>query len=177
VKPKEFNEFGNTVRNISYLEEEKESQDVGSLNHSIVQTQVAALLIGDQRFRSIVQLSLDTTDLSQFNLKAKDELVPDVCVYPNTVKFIHVGDILKMPEMPLLAIEVVSPKQGLDEIINKFKAYFALGVKSCWLAIPTVESITVYSGPTNFKLFDVKRDTEVVDEVLDIHLPLQPIFG
>jgi Uma2 family endonuclease len=158
--------------------EEKDPQYVGSLNHSIVQTQIAGLFLDHEKFRAIIQLSLDVsqTDISQFKVKAKDELIPDVCVYSKMVEFNRGGDILKMVEMPLLAIEVVSPKQGLDEIVNKFKAYFALGIKSCWLATPTFESITVYSSPSDFKLFDVKRDTEVIDEVLEIRLPIQPIF-
>ncbi|MDM8559295.1 Uma2 family endonuclease [Candidatus Parabeggiatoa sp. HSG14] len=105
-----------------------------------------------------------------------DELKPDVCLYPNSVEFSEPYDILKMSEMPLLAIEVVSPKQGLDDIVAKFQAYFSLGVKSCWLVTPTVKSITVYSQPNHFKTFDVNDDTEVVDDVLNIRIPLQKIF-
>jgi hypothetical protein len=30
---------------------------------------------------------------------------------------------------------------------------------------------------TDFKLFDTKRDTEVIDKTLDIRLPLQKIFN
>ncbi len=75
---------------------------------------------------------MDTSqiDLTQFGLKAKKELIPDLCVYPNIVKRKR-RDVLRMLEMPLLAIEVVSPQQGIEEILAKFDAYFALGVKSC----------------------------------------------
>ena len=78
--------------------------------------------------------------------------------------------------MPLLAIEVVSPQQGIDEILAKFDAYFALGIKSCWLVVPSLEVLDVYSQPDQHHTFDL-GDTEVVDKVLDIRLPVQEIFG
>ncbi|OAD19425.1 hypothetical protein THIOM_004940 [Candidatus Thiomargarita nelsonii] len=80
-----------------------------------------------------------------------------------------------MPEMPLLAIEILSPRQGINDILAKFEAYFSFGVKSCWLVIPANESITVYSKPDVFRLFDT-NDTDIVDEVMDIHLPIQKVF-
>ncbi|HDN26940.1 MAG TPA: Uma2 family endonuclease [Thioploca sp.] len=158
--------------------EEEEYQEMGSLNHSIVQAQITGLLYPDERFRVMVELSLDASqiDLSQFGLKTKDELKPDVCIYPRSVGLSEPTDILKMLDMPLLAIEVVSPKQGLDDILAKFKAYFAVGIQSCWLAVPAIKSIAVYSQPIRFKAFNM-NDTDIIDEVLDIHLPIQKVFG
>jgi Uma2 family endonuclease len=154
-------------------------QDMNSLNHSIVQTQIAGLLLNDKRFRVMVELSLDISqiDLSQFDLSAKEQLKPDICIYykdkiqPNKSR-----DILKMPNMPLLIIEILSPQQGINDILTKFQAYFALNVKSCWLVIPANESITVYSTLDNLKLFDI-GDVEVIDEVINIRLPIHQIFA
>jgi len=41
------------------------------------------LLFNDKRFKPFIELSLDASqmDLSQFGLKTKDELIPDICVY------------------------------------------------------------------------------------------------
>jgi Uma2 family endonuclease len=153
-----------------------ENFEMGSLNRRIVQTQIAGLLVNDERFRVIVELSLDASqiDLSQFNLKAKDELKPDICVYPNTVKRKR-RDILRMSEMPLLAIEIISPSQSIDSLLAKFDAYFELGIKSCWLVMPSVDILAIYSQPDQHKTFD-RNDSEIVDEVMDIHLPLVKIF-
>ncbi|MCP4702526.1 MAG: Uma2 family endonuclease [Gammaproteobacteria bacterium] len=159
--------------------QQDEIQKLGSLNHSFIQAQLIGQLLKDERFTTLVELSLDInqTDLSQFGIKAKEELKPDVCIYPKKgVRFNKSRDVLRMPDMPLLAIEVLSPKQGIDDILTKFHAYFSLGVKSCWLVIPANESITVYSTPDDLKLFG-RDDTEVVDEVADIHLPVQNVFG
>ncbi len=159
----------------------RESQEMGSLNHSFTQARITALLSGNEKFTTFVKLSLDVsqTDLSQFGLKSKDELKPDVCLYKavsGSPEPDPQDDVLRVSQMPALAIEIISPKQGIDDILTKFKAYFALGISSCWLATPAFESVVVYSALKNFKLFNVGRDSELVDEALDIHLPLQKIF-
>jgi len=158
--------------------EEYEEEKMGSWNHSITQSRVASQLSNDERFVVPIELSLDISqiDLSQFGLKASGELKPDVCLYPSSKSGIKSRDILKMSEMPLLAIEIISPKQGIDDILAKFEGYFALGIKSCWLITPNYRSIAVHSRIDEFKLFDTKHDIEVSDEVLDIRLPLKKIF-
>ncbi|OQY54864.1 MAG: hypothetical protein B6247_10000 [Candidatus Parabeggiatoa sp. nov. 2] len=131
--------------------------DMPSRNHRFVQTRIASLLFNDDRFTPFVELSLDASqiDLSQFGLKTKDELIPDVCVYPSNV----------------------------SDILAKFKAYFALNIKSCWLITPAIKAVTIYSQPSRFKTFSIDTaevDTEVnldiIDKTMDIHLPLQKIF-
>ncbi|RKZ42375.1 MAG: hypothetical protein DRQ49_02020 [Gammaproteobacteria bacterium] len=151
-------------------------QQMGSLNHSIAQARLTSLLSNDERFTPAIELGLDISqlDLSQFAIKAKDELKPDLCCYPNSVGLVS-DDVLKMSDMPLLVVEILSPKQTIDDILSKFKAYFALGIKSCWLVMPAIKSIAVYLQFENFKTFGT-NDTELVDDVLDIRLPLKKIF-
>ena len=161
-------------------QENEESQDMGSYNHSLVQAQLSALLLSQEsRFSVFIELSLDSgnIDLSQFDIKAKEELKPDICLYSRSEKNAKVKkrDIIKMSDMPLLAIEVVSPRQSVDKIIAKFEAYFTLGIKSCWLIIPTLEAVDVYSQFEQHKIFEI-NDTEVIDEKLNIRLPIQKIF-
>ncbi len=161
----------------------EESQYVGSLNHSFTQAQLTSKLSSEERFTTYVELSLDVsqTDLTPYGLKTKEELKPDICLYEDTASDSPNPepsyDVLRVSQMPTLAIEIISPKQGIDDILSKFKAYFALGIKSCWLVTPAFEAITVYSGIKDFKIFDVRRDSEIVDDLLGIHLPLQKIFS
>lgn len=158
-------------------EEEEDAQEMGSLNHSLIQARLIALLSGDTRFTAAIELSLDASglDLSQFGLTAKSELKPDICLYPGELWLSDQGDILKMSEMPLLAIEVISPKQGFYDILNKFKAYFALNIRSCWLVMPEVRSVAVYRQINQFQTFDM-HDKELIDEGMDIHLSIAKIF-
>jgi len=153
---------------------------MGSVNHSLAQGRITILLGTDERFEVMPELSLDVSqiDLKRFNLKAKDELVPDISVYTGTPpipdKEIE-DDILKVSQMPELAIEVLSPRQTIGELTRKIKAYFSIGVKSCWLVVPSMEAIDVYSQPNQHKTFTV-NDTEVFDELMNIHLPIQKVF-
>lgn len=157
-----------------------EELDVGSINHSLAQTKLTSLLDKDDRFVTFVELSLDASviDLSPFNLKTKEELVPDVCVYasppPEPNRAIE-EDLLKVSQMPDLAIEILSPSQSVHFLVRKIKAYFALGVRSCWLVEPTVDVVHVYSQLDRHKTYDMS-DEEVIDEIMDIHLPIKTIF-
>jgi Uma2 family endonuclease len=159
----------------------------GSLYHSSTQTNLANLLFNDDRFVVLIELSLDTgqIDLSQFGLKTKTEMIPDLCIYkrqpepkpkqPTLPKRLNT-DILRVSKMPTLAIEVLAPSQSVNELLMKFDGYFALGIQSCWLVMPALEEVKVYSQQSSYKTFDTQRDTEVTDEVLDINLPIKKIF-
>jgi len=149
-----------------------EEKEMGSFNHSLTQSNLTSLLHNDERFTTLVELSLDASqiELSQFGLKVKEELKPDVCVYTN-----QPDDLVKTTLMPDMAIEILSPSQTVSELIGKLKAYFALSVKSCWLVIPAIESITIFSHPKRYKTFGTDA-TEIIDEVMDIHLPIQKVF-
>jgi len=154
-----------------------EGSNMGSVNHSLTQAKITGLLVNDERFSVMTELSLDINqyDFSKYNIKAKDEVKPDICVYPSEVGLLE-SDLVKMTEMPLLAVEILSPSQGTKELKDKIQVYFELGVKSCWLVIPDVQLISVYAKQGQFKNFDVQHDTEVIDEVMDIHLPIAKVF-
>jgi Uma2 family endonuclease len=119
-------------------------------------------------------------DLTQFGLKTKDELKPDISVYlaqTETSPAVKADrDILKISKMPDLVIEILSPLQSVNALLRKFDAFFSLGVKSCWLVIPALEEARVFSAPLDYKIFDVQRDTEVTDTIMDIRLPIAKFF-
>jgi Uma2 family endonuclease len=160
--------------------QENKVQNMPSFKHSLTQTRIATLLSNDDRLTTFVELSLDASqvDLSQFGIKAKDELIPDVCVYlepPFESDDEIDDDVLKVSQIPDLVIEVLSPKQTISELLNKFKAYFALGVKSCWLAVPSIEVIKIYSPGNQYRTFSLDSQ-EMTDEAMNIRLPIQKVF-
>ena len=154
--------------------EEQEFDDMGSVRHSLVQANLAHLLKLTQKFTVFIELSLDANgqDLSAFNVK--DELVPDVCGYPNDM-LIPRYDILRMTEMPILAIEVQSPRQGMLVLVQKVGAYFALGVQSCWIVDPQTQSVHVFSDPLNSKAFDFSET--ITDRIADVSIQVSEIFA
>jgi len=159
---------------------DNEEVKMGSLNHSLAAGRITGLLFNDERFTVMPELSLDASqiDLKRFKLKAKDELVPDICVYtdppPAPDKQVE-DDILRVSQIPDLAIEVLSPSQSVSFLVRKIKALFALGVKSCWLVEPSVDVVHVYSQANRHQTFDM-NDTEIIDEFMDIRLPIRKVF-
>ncbi len=105
-------------------------------------------------------------------IEGKD-YTPDICLYLKKPMNFAGGDILRMTELPLLAIEVLSPTQGTQEVIDKFKIYFAAGIKSCWLIIPPAQTIVVYASSEQAKTFS---SGELIDDVMSIQLSLKEIF-
>ena len=100
-----------------------------------------------------------------------------MCIYldPPPVDEKLGSDMVRVSQYPDLAIEVLSPSQTINELLKKIEAYFALNVKSCWLAIPSLDEVRVFSQLQKYKTFDM-NDTEVIDEVMDIRLPIQKMF-
>ncbi len=155
------------------LNEEEEFDDMGSYNHSLVQGNLAYLIRAHSDYSAFVELSLDASSLDSSQYPGiKDELKPDVCVYPR--RSVVDLDILAMDEMPELAVEVISPRQGALGIVQKFQAYFALGIRSCWLVDPITSVVRVYHPNQASTTF---ASGEVVDKVVNIKIPVHDIFN
>ncbi|MBV7333289.1 Uma2 family endonuclease [Chloroflexi bacterium TSY] len=153
-------------------EEQEEFDDMGSHNHSMVQANLAYLFKLDGSYSVFNELSLDVSLLDTERYNVKDEAIPDVCIYPKrSLSLPH--DILRMTDMPLLVVEVLSPRQGTSSILEKFDAYFALGIQSCWLVDPLTQIVHVYRSPTERIAFS---EGNVVDALVGIEMPLDAIF-
>ena len=164
-----------TLENTIAEDEIEEFENMGSFNHGYIQVRLGILLDRLGNFTPVNELSLDVSgvDLSNFDLRTKEEIKPDICLYHKR-GLSRPRDILKMHEMPLLALEILSPKQGLYEILEKFRLYFELGIQSCWLVEPTTRVVTVYSSSQTWQAF---VGDEVIDEKLEIRIPISEIFA
>ncbi len=159
---------------------EDEADNMGSIIHSGTQAKLTGLLLNHDNLSVFTELSLDISqhDLSQYRLKVKNELKPDICAYigpPPMPDDTFEDDLVTVSQMPELAIEVLSPRQSVSYLVRKIKAYFALGIKSCWLVMPSLEEVRVFSQPLSYKTFGV-NDTEMVDELMNIHLPIHQVL-
>lgn len=153
-------------------DEEIEFDDTGSYNHSLVQGNLGYLLRQSGQYSAFIELSLDTSPLDREKFAGiPNELIPDICLYPRRSTL--PTDLLRVTDMPLLAIEVISPRQGTLGLIEKFKANFALGIQSCWLVDPALNVVAVYSSPETHQIY---ADKVVVDKTLSIEISLTEIF-
>jgi Uma2 family endonuclease len=157
------------------LKEAEDIEDMGSFNHGYLQARLVVLLDRLGSYTPVNELSLElgAIDLGAYDLRTTTEVRPDISLYPKR-GLSRPTDILRMSEMPLLAVEILSPRQGTYEILEKFKVYFELGIKSCWLVDPAINTVTVYTSINQWRTFS---SGELVDETLSIRLPMDDIFA
>lgn len=136
-------------------------------NHSIVQSSLITEL------NNLLRRTHTITSELNLELDGK-KLVPDLAIFPKLTPDMQ-HDILWVKEAPLTTIEILSPKQDLDSLLEKARLFLAAGVRSCWLVLPAVGTIAVFTGPTAYRSF--ASDSAVLDEVLGIEIQLAAIFS
>ncbi len=113
--------------------------------------------------------------LSEVTLATEpDGSTPDVLLYPSfPLDYLSVP-AAKRSDAPLLCIEIQSPSQSMESMIEKTILYFAFGVQSCWIVVPSLQAVLVYSRPGQYHFFH-GEDT-LRDPGAGIELPLPGIF-
>jgi len=118
--------------------EEYQSEDiigppVRSLNHSRIINRIGVALDRyDDEFDVFPELELELTT---------GKCKPDVAIYEN-LPADWFNDILFYNQAPIIAVEVLSPKQAVTDLTDKaYKQYFPAGVQVVWLIIPTLRII------------------------------------
>ena len=112
--------------------------------------------------------------LSELSLELDSwESVPDIVIYPK-LEFDYSKDEVRVTTPPLCAIEILSPTQSLQELIDKAQNYFSHQVKSCWLVIPGLKNVYVFSDPQSYTIFRVGQT--LTDAALNISLDLAEVF-
>lgn len=134
-----------------------------SKNHSYIQITLGAALLVLKNYSVFSKLSLDI---------GGKEYVPDLCLYPKQV-FNPSKDEIKTQVLPLLAIEILSPSQNIQELIDKCSVYFASGVKSCWLVLPVACAVMVLNNSETATTYI----EQLRDENLGITLDLKAVFS
>ncbi len=115
------------------------------------------------------QFDIDT----EISLDLKPGATPDILIYPKRV-LVRRETPAKAKQMPITAIEIISPSQSLEEIKAKFfDQYFPNGVKSAWLVMPALKAISIFLPDGTQLLFE--KGT-LHDPVTDIKIPMDKIF-
>ena len=104
-----------------------------SRNHAIVQANLCGEFLKQRKFRPMSEFSIRLDGV---------KYVPDICVYERQpVSFLH--DVIEEQLPPLAALEIYSPYQGYNTVMEKVSAYLAAGVKTCWVVDPFQRTITI----------------------------------
>ena len=149
-------------RPLSY--EEERGKPMPSLNHSAIQINVAVEFARNRAYRVHSELTLDI---------AGKAYTPDLSVYPRqTLDLRH--DQIRATAPPLLVVEVFSPKQGLQDVTDKVDAYFAHGVKSCWVVVPPLNAVRIIAADGYEETF---HSGVVKDPVTGLTAELSSVFS
>ena len=103
-----------------------------------------------------------------------DGTTPDVVLYPARV-LNFTNEPARQTDAPLLTVEIQSPSQTVEEMVEKTLRYFAFGVRSCWVVFPALKGVALYSAPGVFHFFH--GDEVLKDPNLDIEIDLKEIFA
>ena len=139
--------------------EEYHSEDIKSLNHSKL---IHRLSVALDRYEETFDI-LPELELALSTGKCK----PDVAIYPN-LPIDWLNDVVYYNQPPIVAVEILSPKQALTDLTNKaYKQYFPAGVQVVWLVIPTTRIVQTLlpSGLIQTWVNDIMKDSETGMEV------------
>ncbi|MEZ4930586.1 MAG: Uma2 family endonuclease [Saprospiraceae bacterium] len=150
--------------NVSDYEQERH-KPMPSLNHSLIQTNlIVELAAYRDRFRTASELSLELSNWPS---------VPDVSLIP-AMKMDTRNDQIKVSEPPLCVMEILSPTQSFADLLAKAHSYFEHGVQSCWIVMPGVDNIYVFSNPDEYEIF--RSGEMLIDKKMNIQLEVGKVF-
>lgn len=136
-----------------------------SKRHSIIQGKIGGEFYANfTKYWASPELSLD--------LGGKEK-VPDLAIYEKAT-FEMEEEEIRTVQIPLTVIEILSPTQNINELVEKSKVYFENGVKSYWLVVPVLKSVFVYYEYGSF--VDFQHNEVLKDDVLEIELDLGKVF-
>jgi Uma2 family endonuclease len=113
--------------------ERERGKPTPSFEHAMTHRQ---FILSFQQYHDVWAIPELSLDLQGF------KRVPDIAVFlKRSIKGRKKG--LPVTELPLLAIEILSPKQALAGLFEKADEYLLHGVEAVWIVIPEIQSITV----------------------------------
>jgi Uma2 family endonuclease len=124
--------------------EKATDENMPSLNHSYICTQVMKQLLQNHEILPLTELTLDI----------ENGLTPDISVYTvEEIKPDFFNDISRYDKMPVLAIEVISSSQNIQDVLIKAVKLVDAGVKSVWTLEPYSRTIFLTNKDVRNKLF------------------------
>ena len=137
-------------------------EDMPTLNHSNLCADIMEQIWETRTFKPLPELTLDIGK----------GITPDISVYlRERMKPDYWHDVVRYSEMPLLAIEVVSPSQGVQGLVEKAEMLLANGVKAVWVVEPVTKSIVVATAQGKQALQNQAVESE------GIKVDFRKIFG
>ncbi len=148
-------------RPLTYEEERK--KPMPSLNHSLAQANLVVEFAKSGRFQVLSELALEL---------AGRRYTPDLSIYARRPVDWQ-NDVVRETTPPLTTVEIFSPQQGSLEVMEKVEHYLANGVKTCWVVVPPLRTITIYVPGQRPKTFS---EGVAIDPVTGLKADVGEVF-
>ena len=139
-----------------------EKIEMPSLNHSVICLRIIRQLLENPAIEPLPELTLDI----------EKGITPDISVYPTAkVQPNFRRDVTRYAEMPILAIEVISASQNIQDLLIKADLLVGNGVKAVWTIEPFTNTIFVTTKDSEEKFTNQEIESE------GINVDFRKIFG
>lgn len=138
------------------VELQTDRREVSSFNRSFICASIIEQLNKNKMFKALPALTLDIGN----------GLTPDVSVYlREQLKPNFLRDFLKYTEMPVVAVEIVSGNQNIQNLLEKAELFIKNGVKAVWTIEPYSRSVfvTTENGESLFHNQAIESEGVTVD--------------
>lgn len=138
------------------IEENQSEKAMPSLNHSYICTELLLQLSQNEDYKPLVELTL----------AIDNGVTPDISVFPkSSIKPNFFEDVTRFPEMPTLAIEIISSSQNIEDLIIKSQNLVDNGVKVVWTIEPFTNTVfvTTKEGKNRFHNQEIESEGIKVD--------------
>ena len=145
--------------------ERERGKPIPSRVHGLTQTNISNALAPYHLSEYIVYCEL-TLELDG------NETTPDLSIFPFTpADYLH--DEVRVTEPPLVAVEIASPTQSTQALVDKIQGLIEAGVRSCWLVQSTLRTLTVFGEDMQPNTFS---EGTVTDPATGIEIALKDVF-
>jgi Uma2 family endonuclease len=138
------------------LVEQEEEREMPSFNHSVICNRLLKQLFANDKFEALPELTLSIDK----------GITPDISIYPKEkVSPNFLKDYPKYSEMPIVAIEVISASQNIQDLLDKSELLVKNNVKAVWTIEPYTNTIfvTTKDGIKKFPSQEIESEGIKVD--------------
>jgi Uma2 family endonuclease len=133
------------------LEDLQIEEEMPSLNHSIICADIAEQIYENKKVKALPELTLDIGK----------GITPDLCIYErDKIKADFWKDITRYSQMPVLAIEVISSSQNIQDLLEKAELLVKTGVKTVWTVEPFTNTVFVTDKSGKKRLHNQEVESE-----------------
>lgn len=106
-----------------------------------------------------------------------DSLVGIDLAYISAEQAAHIPDAVSFIDgAPILAIEILSPSDKHEEVVEKIELYLSTGVALVWVVDPDLRTVAVHRPETAPILFNVLQDLTAEPHLPGFRVPVSELF-